>query len=124
MVAGAAGLPVFSGLTGGLGVLVGPTGGYLWGFAAGAVVGAWVRERLECAGAQALVSDATAAVLVVVVTYALGAAQLAVVANMGSAAALAAGVAPFILPDVAKAAAAVGVAAALRRARVASRSGR
>jgi biotin transport system substrate-specific component len=117
LVAGAAGLPVFSGLTGGLGVLAGPTGGYLWGFAAGAVTGAWARERVERAGVRAPVGDAVAAALVVGITYVFGAAQLAVVANLGAVAALAAGVAPFIVPDAAKAAAAVGVAAAVGRAR-------
>lgn len=32
LVLGAAGLPVFSGFRGGLGILLGATGGYLWGF--------------------------------------------------------------------------------------------
>lgn len=32
LLLGAAGLPVFSGFQGGLGVLLGVTGGYLWGF--------------------------------------------------------------------------------------------
>ena len=32
LLLGAAGLPVFSGFRGGLGAILGPTGGYLWGF--------------------------------------------------------------------------------------------
>ena len=38
LVLGAAGLPVFSGFRGGLGMLLGATGGYLWGFLAAALV--------------------------------------------------------------------------------------
>lgn len=34
LLLGAVGLPVFSGFQGGFGVLLGPTGGYLWGFLA------------------------------------------------------------------------------------------
>jgi biotin transport system substrate-specific component len=119
---GAVGLPVFSGMTGGLGVLAGPTGGYLIGFLAGAVAGAALRARLVSAGARPVAADAAAAVTVVAVVYVLGVAQLAVVAHLGVAQALLAGAAPFILPDVAKASAAVGLAAAVRRARAAQSS--
>ena len=38
LLLGAVGVPVFSGFQGGFGVLLGPTGGYLWGFLAGALV--------------------------------------------------------------------------------------
>ena len=35
---GAVGLPVFSGMQGGIGVLLGPNGGFLWGFLLGGLV--------------------------------------------------------------------------------------
>lgn len=38
LLLGAAGLPVFSGFRGGMGMLLGPTGGYLWGFLVAAAV--------------------------------------------------------------------------------------
>lgn len=50
ILVGALGLPVFSGGSSGIGVLVGPTGGYLWGwligaFVAGAVATSVLRRR-------------------------------------------------------------------------------
>lgn len=42
LLLGVAGVPVFANSTAGLGVLVGPTGGFLWGF----VIGAYVIGRL------------------------------------------------------------------------------
>ena len=45
LLLGAAGLPVFSAFQGGLGVLLGPTGGYLWGFGA-AGLAYWGFEKL------------------------------------------------------------------------------
>lgn len=45
LLLGAAGLPVFSGFRGGFGVLLGVTGGYLWGFLFSGLV-YWVMERL------------------------------------------------------------------------------
>ena len=42
---GAVGLPVFSGFQGGAAVLLGPTGGFLWGFLLGALA-YWAAEKL------------------------------------------------------------------------------
>ena len=44
LLLGAAGAPVFAGFRGGFGVLLGPTGGFLWGFAAAALL-YWLLEK-------------------------------------------------------------------------------
>ncbi|MEG2597669.1 MAG: biotin transporter BioY [Oscillospiraceae bacterium] len=43
---GAVGLPVFAGFRGGLGVLVGPTGGYLIGYIISAIIGGIVLQKI------------------------------------------------------------------------------
>ncbi len=113
---GAIGIPVFAGGTGGLGVLAGPTGGYLIGFLLAATAGAAVREALNHFELNPVVSDIAAAALVVSLVYAVGPLQLAAVAHLTASQSLAAGVLPFIAADFAKAAVAVGVAASVRRA--------
>ena len=45
LLAGACGLPVFAGGLGGIGRIVGPTGGYLIGFVAMAFIVGWLTER-------------------------------------------------------------------------------
>jgi biotin transport system substrate-specific component len=118
LLAGAVGLPVFSGMKGGLGVLVGPTGGYLWGFLLGAVAGSIARIALERAtGRRGVLADAPAALAVVIGVYLAGWLQLTVVAHLAPGAAFAAGVLPFVALDAVKGAAAVAVAAGVRRAR-------
>jgi biotin transport system substrate-specific component len=111
---GAFGAPVFSAGKGGAAVLLGPTGGYLVGFVAGAVAGSLVRR----AGGRlaAWVGDVLGATVVLLVVYALGASWLAASLSLGPAKALAAGVVPFLPLDGLKALGAVLVARALRSA--------
>jgi biotin transport system substrate-specific component len=115
LLVGAVGLPVFSGMRGGLAVLTGPTGGYLFGFLVGAPAGAWVR-RLLGRTASAVVADSVAAVVVLAIVYAMGWAQLVLVTGMAPLAGLLAGVVPFVVPDALKATAAVLLAPLVRRA--------
>jgi len=116
LLVGATGLPVFSGLRGGLSVLAGPTGGYLLGFLLAAPAGAWVRTAVSRAGTSVPVADSVAAAAVVSIVYAVGWGQLVLVSGMDPLAALGVGVAPFLIPDGLKAAAAVLLAPAVRRA--------
>lgn len=107
---GALGLPVFAGFRGGLGVLAGPTGGYLLAFPVAAAVTALVARRRTTAVGQVAATLAGVAVI-----YALG--VLGLVRHVGGdwSKALAVGVAPFVLPDAAKALLAAGVARRLPR---------
>ncbi|MDZ4168089.1 MAG: biotin transporter BioY [Coriobacteriia bacterium] len=114
---GAAGIPVFSGGRGGLGVLAGPTGGYLIGFLLGAVAASLIRSWLGRTALRPIASDSIAAGTAVFVIYACGVAQLMGVADLSLAQAVVSGVAPFIVFDVAKAVAAVAVAGPVRKAR-------
>lgn len=120
LVLGAIGLPVFSGMRGGIGMLAGPTGGFLWGFLVGGAVAVgvlWALRGLAARGRRwDVASNALVAVAFMVVTYLIGWAQLMAVSGMGPAEAFLAAIAPFILPDVAKMAMAVVVASAVRRA--------
>ena len=93
---GAVGLPVFSGFRGGLGVLLGATGGYIWGFLSTALVywlteKLWNRPWLSCAAG--LLS-----------CYGLGTVwySCAYAAGSGLPAILLQSVLPYILPDGAK----------------------
>jgi biotin transport system substrate-specific component len=116
LLLGAIGIPVFAGPRGGLGVLAGPTGGFLVGFFVGATAGAALRHALNRHGPRGLIADAAAAVVVLAAAYLIGWARLAQVTGMNAMAAFAVGVAPFIIADIAKAAVAIAVARPLRNA--------
>ena len=101
---GAAGLPVFHNGTAGIGVLLGPTGGYLVGFVVAALItGVAYEFHQEFARISGLVL-ATAAV------YICGVAWLVYSTGLGLAPAVAAGVIPFIAGDCIKAGAAFLIA--------------
>jgi len=98
--------PVYAGGTSGLGVLFGPTGGYLWGF----VLAALVTGAVCGQGRTSLARFVGAGLLGLLPIYALGAVWLAAQLHIGMDAALVMGVAPFVWLDVLKAVAA-GLAA-------------
>ena len=116
LLLGAAGVPVFANGHAGLGVVLGPTGGYLTGFVLGAGLGSLVRRALRRLGNPPIVADVAAAITVIAAIYAVGWVQLALVLHMGALQSFAVGVAPFLLPDAIKAAVAIVIATAVRRA--------
>lgn len=116
LAAGVLGLPVFAGGASGLGVLFGPTGGYLLGFVLGAAVAGLARRRGQpLRWAPGLVAGVAA----MAVTYATGVTRLKVVLHLDWAKALLAGAAPFVLQDLVKVALAVAIARALTARRLA-----
>ena len=95
---GAIGLPVFAGTPErgiGLAYMVGPTGGYLAGFLAAAVISGWTAER-----SRHWLSTAVGLLGAMVAIHALGAAWLATF--VGPAKAVSLGVLPFLLGDAVK----------------------
>ena len=110
LLAGAVGLPVFAGGTGGIGKFVGPTGGYLLGFAAAAYLIGLIAEK----GRGRVAVDILAMVAGTLVIYAFGVAWLKVATGMTLTGAASAGMLPFLIGDALKIAAAVPIARTLR----------
>lgn len=106
LLIGIIGLPVFSGGKGGIGVLVGPTGGYLVGFVAGAYV---IGRLVEMRKTPGPVWIAFAMVMGTAALYLLGVTQLILVARFSVTQAIAVGVLPFLVGDAVK----IGVAVLL-----------
>jgi biotin transport system substrate-specific component len=108
---GLIGLPVFAGGKAGFGVLIGPTGGYLAGFIIGAYIIGKLIELKQQPGFLWMVS---AMLIGHVALYALGVAQLMVVAKLSLGKAVAVGVIPTLPGGILKILAAAFVALKLR----------
>lgn len=109
---GALGVPVFSGMRGGVGVLFGATGGYILGFVVVAFLVTYLRRFME----PGLKRDIVSAVLTLVIVHVFGVIWLGTVGAMGIGPAFAAGSAPFLVPDCIKAAAGIVLAQAVTKA--------
>jgi biotin transport system substrate-specific component len=103
VILGVIGLPVFSGGKAGLGVFMGPTGGYLLGFIAGAYVTGKIVDAREKPGYVWIV---LAMLVGTAVVYTLGVTQLVLIGKLSVGKAFAAGVLPFLPGDALKIAAA------------------
>lgn len=97
LVIGMVGMPVFSGFAGGLGKIVGPTGGYLVGFVPMAIVTGMILDRKPGRTVQFL-----AMVLGTVICYVFGTAWFCWQSGTPLMAALSACVFPFIPGDLIK----------------------
>lgn len=98
LLLGFAGMPVFTAYTGGIAKVLGPTGGYMIGYIFMAVIGGFFIDRWK----GAMTFSFIGMVLGTIVMYAFGTLWLSYQAGIGFGAALAAGVLPFILGDLAK----------------------
>jgi biotin transport system substrate-specific component len=107
---GAAGLPVFHNAQGGLHIILGPTGGFLWGFVLGTcLLGKFVDKR-----------DSYPAMLLgmffcLLTYFSLGTLQLAYIAGLDLRQALMMGVLPFLPLDLVKLFAAAHLSFAVKR---------
>ena len=100
---GAVGLPVFSGYTGGIQKIAGPSGGYLWGYLFLAWFTGYFVEKFAGKWYMAL----TGALIGSAICYAFGTVWMGVQLSMGPMEALWAGVIPFLPFDLVKIAVAV-----------------
>ncbi|MER2106691.1 MAG: biotin transporter BioY [Solibacillus sp.] len=96
---GVIGLPVFQSFTGGLGILFGPTGGYILGFIFTALVMGLYYQWFGVTFTHALIAN----LLGMIVTLAFGAAWLKLMNGLSWQAAFISGVLPFIIGGIIKA---------------------
>ncbi len=105
---GAVGLPVFSGGTGGIGHLLGPTGGYIIGaIPAAFIAGCFTDYQREHREFTSLLPVVLGGLVASVIFYLFGVPWLKFLLGIGWTEALAAGVIPFLIGDVLKLIAAV-----------------
>jgi biotin transport system substrate-specific component len=120
---GAVGVPVFAQFSGGLGVVLGPTGGYILSYPlAAAIAGLAAHAAANATRRRALWASFIWGCAGLTIIYALGATWLAVITQLPFAAALAQGVLPFVPFDLITVALAALVASATAPAISSSRA--
>lgn len=113
LLAGAIGLPVFAGGTGGIGRLFGPTGGYLMSYLPAVFILGLIAEIGEKSGKR-IIFDIIAMICASIIVYAIGVSWLKFMTGMGWTKAVSAGMLPFLPGDALKIIAAIPIAKTLR----------
>lgn len=108
---GLVGLPVFTNFSGGVGKVLGPTGGYIVGYVFLALIFGFFVEHWK----SKIVMNVIGGVLGTIVMYFFGTLWLAYLNHMSFMAALWAGVIPYIPGDIIKLAVSMGIGAQLRK---------
>ncbi len=102
MALGVVGLPVFSGFSGGVGALLGPSGGFVIGFFAFALF-MWVAERFTSRSREGVVISMLISLLIL---YAFGVTHYVLIYSKGNVASvggvIASTVLPYVIPDLLK----------------------
>ena len=110
LLAGICGLPVFAGGKGGIGHVVGPTGGYLLGYLPATFLIGVMAEK----GRGRMFFDLMGMLMGTALIYGMGVPWLKLVTNMSFSKAFALGMVPFLLGDAVKIAVALPLARKLR----------
>ena len=110
LLLGFAGLPVFSGFTGGVAKLAGPTGGYIVGFIPMAIIAGFVIDHCKKRWVQLV-----GMIVGTMICYALGTVWFCFQANYTVSAALAGCVIPFIPADLIKMVLAMSIGPEIRK---------
>ena len=107
LVLGGLGLPVFASFVGGIGVLIGPTGGFLWGYLPAALL-------VSLADRKSRWQTPLAMLLANLLLYLTGTLQFSLVGGVSFTEALLTAAVPFLLPDLLKLLAASTLSMTLR----------
>lgn len=99
LLLGAAGAPVFSFSSGGLAILSGPSGGYLWGFLPAVLIASGLLARKED---KNLIKSALFLLPALAALYLCGALQLGLLMRYSLKQAVLVGILPFLALDLAK----------------------
>jgi biotin transport system substrate-specific component len=113
---GAVGVPVFAGFSGGLSKFIGPTGGYLIAFPIAAFVTSYINTKKPLK--NEIANSILALILGLAIIYIIGFLYLSWATHMTLKKAFAAGVLPFIIPDIIKLAIAYLIARAIKSRKV------
>jgi biotin transport system substrate-specific component len=110
LLAGACGLPVFAGGMGGIGRIIGPTGGYLIGYLPAVFIVGYISGK----GAARVSYDILAMICGTLILYTCGVTWLKTLTAMTWSKTLAIGMFPFLIGDALKIVGAAAIARAIR----------